>query len=179
MRSLLALLVAVTACSADVDAESDTAEGAVELAPIYLSQAPLTNNVAELYNKLNVLPSVVSGGAKVSGPGLFGIVCTHEACTLNWLQRQDWPSSQFILTGPVAKAIALALPEADRTYENDGVKFRCDVQKGGLLSADRYNCAFGGLKPTVQAVAPSVMITPNVELKEADARKAYDKYFRD
>lgn len=179
-------LLACPACSAapseeDASNDADEAEVRTAEAPVYLAQAVLTANPNELYDKLTVTPSAVARGAKVTGPGLFGIVCARvaadESCTLNWLQRRDDASSSFILSGPVAKAIALALPEKDRAYENGDVKFRCDVQKGGMLSADGYRCSFTGLTPKLTEVKGRVNITPNVELSEADARSAIGKLF--
>jgi hypothetical protein len=175
--------LALSACSAS-PADEDVAQDDGELrtrAPAYFVQARLTDNPLELYAKLTVTPSVVSQGAKLTGPGVFGIVCTRvagdEACTLNWVQRREDASKQFILSGPVAKSIALALPANDRTYENGVVGFRCDIQKGGLLSSDIHTCSFSGLAPTVKLVSGKVNVTEAMELSEADAQSAIDKYF--
>jgi hypothetical protein len=175
--------LALPACSGPA-AEEEVAQDDGELrtrAPAYFVQAVLTDTPLELYDKLTVTPSVVSQGAKLTGPGIFGIVCTHvagdEACTLNWVQRREDASRQFILSGPVAKSIALALPANDRTYQNGDVGFRCDIQKGGLLSSDIYTCSFSGLTPTVKLVSGKVNVTAAVELSESDAQSAIDKYF--
>lgn len=188
MRWLLPLsMMTLLACSAgdagsDADPSPTESEGALKSsaqAPVYLAQASLGANAGALYQKLNVLPSVTSGGAKVTGPGLFGIVCTNvdAACSLNWVQRSDTAMRQFIVTGAVAKAIFAALPASDRTYEDGDVKLRCDVNKGGMLSSDTYSCAFSGLDPKVVQVAGKVPITERSELSESDARSAADKLF--
>lgn len=189
MRWFLAAVIfaPVLACSAEASPADDGAGGATETegalkqaqAPVYLAQASLGTNAEALYQKLNVLPSVTSGGAKVTGPGLFGIVCTNvdATCTLNWIQRMDSAPRQLIVTGAVAKAIWTALPANDRTYEDGDVKLRCDVNKGGMLSSDTYSCAFTGLAPKLQQVIGKVQITDRSELSESDARSAADKLF--
>lgn len=188
-RSLASLALALLACSAcsasndGAEASGRDEEGEIRAAqaPVYLVQASLGSNPNALYDKLTVTPSIVARGAKVTGPGLFGIVCTRvagdEACSLNWLQRGENASASLMLSGPVAKAITLALPEKDRFYEDGDIKFRCDVQKGGALSSDLHSCAFTGLMPIVTEVKDRVRITANVELAEADARSAMDKLF--
>lgn len=173
--------LSLAACSSPTD-ENGEDEGAAKIAaaPVYLVQASLSTNPVELYDKLTV-SSIASRGVKVTGPDLFGIVCTNEGdnatCTLNWLQRHEDAASSFILTGAVAKSIALALPERDRTYESGKVRFRCDVQKGGVLSADLYNCAFSGLDPVVRRIAGSVRITERSSLSEDEARSAAETLF--
>ncbi|MFO0674274.1 MAG: hypothetical protein U0235_32470 [Polyangiaceae bacterium] len=188
LRALLPVVaLSLLACSAPASSDdgadpaaSESSEGALKnAAPVYFAQASLGTNAGALYQKLNVLPSVTSGGAKVTGPGLFGIVCTNvdATCTLNWVQRIDTKSTQFILSGPVAKAIFNALPAADRTYQDGDVKLRCDVNKGGMLSSDIYSCAFSGLEPKIEQVSGKVQVTDRSELTESEVRSAAEKLF--